>query len=186
MFISACLFESVVVVFIPLYTLAGFYIPPPPPRNASLLFPFTTFIFPKFLFYHFPYIIYSTFFIVLIVFPVLLFQCLLFRLLHVIFSNQFPIVFPVRRSLHFPNSRPVISVVFFFCQMSHSKFSSLLDCFYVFLFQLFYGFISCFPNSLPRISLMSCTPSSCLFFLRFSLFSFYSSFPLSPNSRTIC
>ena len=29
-FISACLFESVVVVFIPLYTLAGFYIPPPP------------------------------------------------------------------------------------------------------------------------------------------------------------
>ena len=45
------------------------------PYNASLLFPFTTFIFPKFLFYHFPfpYIIYSAFSIVLIVFPVLFF-----------------------------------------------------------------------------------------------------------------
>ena len=37
-FISACLFESVVVVFIPLYTLAGFYIPPPPPAMLPSYF----------------------------------------------------------------------------------------------------------------------------------------------------
>ena len=97
---------------------------PPPPLNAYLLFPFTTFIFRKFFFYHFLYIMYSTFSIVLIVFPVLLFQCLLFRLPHVFSANQFPVLFPDRRSLYFPDSWPFISLLFFF-QTSHSQFSSL-------------------------------------------------------------
>ena len=90
-------------------------------------------MFPKFLFYHFPfpYIIYSTFSIVLIVFPVLLFQCPLFQLLHVICSYQFPVVFPIRCHHMFP----ILDQLFhsyFFCQMSHSQFSSLLDFFCAF------------------------------------------------------
>ena len=123
-----------------------------PPYNTSFLFLFITFIFSKFLFYHFlfPYFIYSIFFIVLIVFPGLFFQCPVFRLLHVI-SSKFPVVFPDHRSSHLPNSWPVISLVFF-CQMSHSQFSSLLDGFSAFFFQFF---------------------------------SFHSSFPLSPNFRTV-
>ena len=44
---------TIIVVFIPLYTLADFTFLPP--YNASFLFPFTTFIFPKLLFYHFPF-----------------------------------------------------------------------------------------------------------------------------------
>ena len=104
---------SQVFTFVPLY-------------NATLLVPFTTFIFPKFLFYHFPfsYIIYSTFSIVLIVFPVFLFQCPLFRLPHVISSHQFPVVFPIRPSSHFPNSWPVISLVFFLPDVTFPVFLS--------------------------------------------------------------
>ena len=61
-----------------------------PSYNVSLLFLFTTFIFRKFFFYYllFPYMVYSAFSIVLIVFPILLFQFPLFRLPGVISSNQ--------------------------------------------------------------------------------------------------
>ena len=158
-----------------MYTLAGIYTPPPPPPPPPptvlpLLFPFTTSIFPKFLFYHFrfPYIIYSTFSI-LIVFPVFRFQCPLFRLPHVISSNQFLVVLPVRRLSIFPNSWPVISLIFF-CQISHFQFSSLLDCFSASIFQFLYGLVSYFPNSLPLISPTSCTPT--VLFQIFSLFVF--------------
>ena len=117
-----------------------------PPYNTFFLFPFITFIFPKFLFYHFPfpYIIYSTFSIVLIVFPVLLFQCSLLRLPHVISSNSFPVVFPVRRLSHFLNSWPV-SYSFFLPDATFPVFRTLLDCFSAFLFQ-FFSFHPTFPR----------------------------------------
>ena len=110
--------HSRVFPFVPLY-------------NAFRWFPFITFMYPKFLFDHFPNITYSTFFIILIVFPVLLLQRPLFRLPHVISSNQFPVVFPVRRSSHFSNSWWVISLVFLFSDVTFSVFLSswLFPCF---------------------------------------------------------
>ena len=128
------------------------------PTILPLLFPFTTFIFPKFIFNHFPfpYIIYSTFSIILIVSPVLLFQCLLFRLPHIISSNQFPVVFPVCRSSHCSNSWLVISLVFFLPDFTFPVFlSSWL--FFCFLFPIFYGLVSYFPNSVSLTSLIPCT-----------------------------
>ena len=68
--------------------------------------------------FHIPY---STFSIVLIVIPVFLFRCPFFQLPHVISSNQFPVVFRVRRSLNFSHSWPVISLVFFLPDVTFSS-----------------------------------------------------------------
>ena len=121
--------SSSIVVFIPLYTLAGAYICSP--LQCFPLNSIYNFYISKFISFHFPYIVYSTFSIILIVFPVLFFQCPLFLLPRVIFSNYFPVVFPVRRSSHFPYSRPVISLVFFLPDVTFPVFLSswLFLCF---------------------------------------------------------
>ena len=80
---------------------------------------------------------------------------------------------------------------YFFCQMTHFEFFSLLDCFSAFLFQFFYGFVSYFPNSVPLISLMSCTPTvkfqmfPLFVFSLLLLFQFPFFFSIVSESRTV-
>ena len=143
------------MVFIPLYTLAGFYI-------CSPLQCFTLISIYNF---HISEI------------SLLSFSVSISRIFHIFHrlgrfsgSNQFPVVFHVRRSSHFPNSWSVISLVFFFARCHFPSFSLFLT---VSLY---------FSNSIQLISLMSCTPTikfqifslcffSVLIFLVFPLFS---------------
>ena len=81
------------------------------------------------------------------------FSEVLFRLPYIISSNQLPVVFPVCYSCHIFPIRVQLLHSYNLYQMSHSQFSSLLDC---------------FPNSVPLILLMSCTPT-----VKFPIFSLY-------------
>ena len=80
--------------------------------------------------------------------------------------------------------------------MSHPQFFSLLNCFSPSLFQFLYDLVSYFPNSVPLISLMSCTPTvkflifclsiSLLLLFQFSLFfSLICEFPYRLSSLAI-
>ena len=147
--------------------------------NASLLFPFATFIFPKFIFYQFPYISHIPHFpsswsffrfffsnVLSSGFPAL-FLPIGFQLSSLPGGHH---IFPIRRQLFY---------LYFFCQMSHFQFSSL-DCFPTFLFQFFtdsyrifliwcYLFQSCHVHQLSNLQF-----SPCFFHLCFSFFSFHS------------
>ena len=137
-------YTSYYVIFIPLYTVAGFSIFPPTMLPSHFHLQLSYFQnFSSIMHFPFSYIIYSTFFIVLAVFSVLLFQCPFFQLPP---SNQFPAVFPVHRPSHFLNLWPVISLVFFV----RCHFPS---------FPLFLTVSLHFPNSVPLISLMSYIPT---------------------------
>ena len=127
--------------------------------------------------------IYSTFSIVLVVFSgSSLPKCPLFRLLYVISSNQFPVVFLARRSSHFPNSWPVILLVFF-CQTSLSQFFSLLDCFSAFVFQFFSFHYS---SALSRIFVFLNTRHSLQIVVSQTLLQFQSLLPISSFTSLIC
>ena len=65
------------------------------------------------------------------------FSEVLFRLPYIISSNQLPVVFPVCYSCHIFPIRVQLLHSYNLYQMSHSQFSSLLDC---------------FPNSVPLIT----------------------------------
>ena len=140
------------VMLIPLYTLMDFYI-----RFPLQCFPliciYNFHIF-KISLLSFPYIMNSKFSIVSIVFPVLLFQCPLFRLHVILFlpiSFQFSSlsvshhIFPIRGQLFHS---------YFFRQMSHSQFFSLLDCFFPFFSNFSVSILSfhCLRISVPSVN----------------------------------
>ena len=101
----------------------------------------------------------------------------LFQPPHVISSNQLWAVFPVRHSYRIFPIRGQLFHSYNLYQMTNSQFFQIP--------------IPNFPNSMPLISLMSCTPT-----VKFPIFSFFSvsvlllsnfhrSFSLSPNHRAV-
>ena len=91
---------------------------------------------------------------------------------------QFPIFFPARRSSHFPNSWPIISLVLFLPDVTFSVFLSSWLFLRIFPIPC-HLFHSCHGDQLSNAKF-----SPCLFFCYFSFFSFHYSFPLFPNFRT--
>ena len=148
-----------IVIFILLYTLAGFLICPP--LQCFPLISIYNFDISKIFLLSFPISIYHILYIFhhLDRFSVLLFQCPLFRLLHVISSNRFLVVFPFCQSTHFPNSWRVISLVFFLPDItfpvSLSSWPFFCFPFSIFQFPFFLSIASEFPY---RNSILGITP----------------------------
>ena len=157
------------------------------PYNASLLFPFTTFIFPKFLFYHFPYSIfhifhrldrYSGFSFPMSFFPAsprYFFQSVPSCLPCPAVIKFFPFVASYFTRIFFARCHILISFPVLLT-VSLLSFSNFLTNSYRIFAILCHLFQSCHVHQLANSKF-----SPCVFFIGFSFFSFHSSFPLSPN-----